>query len=166
MGAVTRWFCLTKASVSAGTRRIVLAVSTLVLGMLAFAAPASATTETFNYTGAAQTWTVPAGVTRGDLRPLRGAGSWRRVRSPRSPGTRRPGDGDDRGHRRRLDPGQRRRPGVGTDVGGFNGGGASGTVGIGGWGGGGASDIRVGGTALTDRVLVAGGGGGLRALFL
>ena len=31
--------------------------------MLAFAAPASATTETFNYTGAAQTWTVPAGVT-------------------------------------------------------------------------------------------------------
>ena len=63
MGAVTRWFCLTKASVSAGTRRIGLAVSTLLLGMLAFAAPASATTETFNYTGAAQTWTVPAGVT-------------------------------------------------------------------------------------------------------
>ena len=72
MGAVTRWFCLTKASVSAGTRRIVLAVSTLVLGMLALAAPASAITETFNYTGAAQTWTVPRRGHRGDLRPLRG----------------------------------------------------------------------------------------------
>ncbi len=31
--------------------------------MLALAAPAAATTDTFNYTGAAQSWTVPAGVT-------------------------------------------------------------------------------------------------------
>ena len=44
-------------------RHMVLAFSTLALAMLASAAPASATTETFNYTGAAQTWTVPAGVT-------------------------------------------------------------------------------------------------------
>ena len=57
-----------------GHRRIVLAVSASVLGMLVFAAPASATTVTFNDTGAAQTWTVPAGVTERDLRPLRGAG--------------------------------------------------------------------------------------------
>ena len=42
MGAVTRWFCLTKASASVGTRRIVLAVSMLMLGMLALAARADA----------------------------------------------------------------------------------------------------------------------------
>jgi hypothetical protein len=43
-------------------RGIVLMFSTLVAGMLAFAAPASAIIETFNFTGAAQTWTVPPGV--------------------------------------------------------------------------------------------------------
>jgi hypothetical protein len=45
--------------------------------------------------------------------------------------------------------------GVGTiDHGGYNGGGSVNE------GGGGASDIRIGGTGLADRVLVAGGGGG------
>ncbi len=46
--------------------------------------------------------------------------------------------------------------GVGT--GGFNGGGNSGTSN--GGGGGGATDVRIGGSTLNDRVLVAGGGGG------
>lgn len=49
--------------------------------------------------------------------------------------------------------------GSGTgSVGGFNGGGqgAAGNSG----GGGGASDVRLGGTALSDRIIVAGGGGG------
>lgn len=47
-------------------------------------------------------------------------------------------------------------------AGGYNGGGASGSVGRNGSGagGGGATDIRFGGIALTDRVVVAGGGGG------
>ena len=103
MGAVTRWFCLTKASLSLSTRRIVLAVSTLVLGMLALAAPASAATVTFNYTGAAQTWTVPAGVRQAtfDLYGAQGGGGpagapWpgsrrrrrRRSRSPPAPRSR------------------------------------------------------------------------------
>lgn len=46
---------------------------------------------------------------------------------------------------------------------GFNGGGAGGThtgAGTDGGSGGGGSDVRIGGTALADRVLVAGGGGG------
>ena len=49
-----------------------------------------------------------------------------------------------------------------TPAGGYNGGGAGGTTGVNGSGagGGGATDIRIGGTALTDRVVVAGGGGG------
>lgn len=42
--------------------------------------------------------------------------------------------------------------------GGFNGGGNGGSQNAG--GGGGASDVRIGGTALTNRVLTAGGGGG------
>ena len=47
-----------------------------------------------------------------------------------------------------------------TYLGGWNGGGnGEGTGGMG-YGGGGATDIRVGGTALTDRILVAAGGGG------
>ena len=59
-------------------------------------------------------------------------------------------------------------PGTGENcnmVGGFNGGGATGTMccsnaGGGAGSGGGASDVRVGGRELADRVLVAAGGGG------
>jgi hypothetical protein len=80
-GRVTRWFCLTNASTSAGTRRIVLLFSTLVAGMLALAAPASATTETFNVTGGPQTWTVPAGVTQATF-DLYGAQAGERMVSP------------------------------------------------------------------------------------
>jgi len=46
-------------------------------------------------------------------------------------------------------------------AGGFNGGGDGGAgEGVGGGGGGGASDVRQGGSALSNRVVVAGGGGG------
>lgn len=58
----------------------------------------------------------------------------------------------------RLTPGGR---GVGAGAGGFNGGGACGALGgSDGCGGDGASDIRRGGTALANRILVGGGGGG------
>jgi hypothetical protein len=49
--------------------------------------------------------------------------------------------------------------GSGAGTSGWNGGGAAGPGGSSG-GGGGASDVRLGGTALINRVLVAGGGGG------
>lgn len=46
-------------------------------------------------------------------------------------------------------------------AGGFNGGGSGGSdAGLDGGGGGGATDVRLGGTALTNRIFVAGGGGG------
>jgi len=114
----------------------------------------AATTETFNATGSAQTWTVPFGVTsaRFHLYGAQGRGfdvTGSRVRggqgglavatiavTPNTPVTIMVG-------------------GVGVaHHGGFNGGGNS--V----YGGGGATDVRIGGTALKDRVLVAGGGGG------
>ncbi|MCK5710570.1 MAG: hypothetical protein KAI07_08520 [Deltaproteobacteria bacterium] len=49
---------------------------------------------------------------------------------------------------------------AGIGCGGFNGGGNAGGTGVGRGGGGGASDVRVGGINLTDRVIVAAGGGG------
>lgn len=111
-------------------------------------------TQTFNATGSAQTWTVPFGVTsaRFQLYGAQGRGAdvtGSRVRggrgglavatiavTPNTPITIMVG-------------------GVGVaHHGGFNGGGDA--V----YGGGGATDVRIGGTALQDRVLVAGGGGG------
>ena len=67
------------AQVARGPRsRLVRRAALAVVGLstLAFAAPAAATTETFNHTGAAQTWTVPAGVTSAtfDLYGAQGAG--------------------------------------------------------------------------------------------
>ncbi len=52
-------------------------------------------------------------------------------------------------------------------TGGYNGGRAGGYSGSDiGYGGGGASDVRLGGTTLADRVVVAGGGGGIGFLRL
>jgi hypothetical protein len=121
--------------------------------MLALAAPAAAETETFSYTGAAQTWTVPARVTEAsfDLYGAQGAGL------PNSEFS--PGLGGRASATIAVDPGAPIQINVGGQgsEGGFNGGGLATTAA---GGGGGASDIRIGGTALTNRRLVAGGGGG------
>jgi hypothetical protein len=111
----------------------------------------------FAYTGAAQTYIVPAGVT-GLTIDLAGAAGGVSDYTPSAVG----GLGGRVQARLAVTPGQQLSiyvgqagPTTNTSVGGFNGGGNSfdGT-------GGGASDIRVGGTALANRVLVAGGGGG------
>ena len=117
------------------------------------------TTQTFSYTGGAQTWTVPAGVTSisVDMSGAKGGnqsayggsgGSGGRLQSTYP-----------------VTPGQVLNLYVGgastSAAGGYNGGGAGPTSSSTyGGGGGGASDIRIGGTALTNRILVAGGGGG------
>ncbi|MBH8569255.1 tail fiber domain-containing protein [Microvirga sp. STS02] len=114
----------------------------------------------FGYTGAPQTWTVPPGVTslQVDMAGARGrtidncsncyrGGAGGRVQATLAVT---PGQvltivvGGDRGY----------NPSVLYQDGGYNGGGRGSEP------GGGATDIRIGGTALTDRVLVAGGGGG------
>jgi Glycine rich protein len=118
------------------------------------ATKAAAVTETFNYTGSAQTWTVPYGVTSAafDLYGAEGRGFdvvGSRVRG---------GDGGHSLATIAVTPNSTIRVMVGgvgvAHSGGFNGGGNA--V----YGGGGATDVRIGGTALTDRTLVAGGGGG------
>lgn len=107
---------------------------------------------TFAYTGAAQTWVVPTGVTSVVL-DVAGAS-----------------DGSHKGKGGRVQttltttPGETLQINVGGagsgQTGGWNGGANGGSVSFTGAGGGGATDIRQGGTTLSDRVVVAGGGGG------
>ncbi|MCU0233934.1 MAG: glycine rich domain-containing protein [Thermoanaerobaculales bacterium] len=136
------------------------------LGLLCAALPASAqTTVTFDYTGGAQTWVVPAGVTQVSLQAWGaqgGASYYLGINGFQDDG----GLGGYTSGELAVTPGDTLYIFVGgqptplnsTPIsGGFNGGGDGGQYG---GGGGGASDVRVGGTALTDRVLVAGGGGG------
>ena len=114
----------------------------------------------FNYTGSAQTWTVPSGVTALTFDVDGASGGFRYG----STGT--PGKGGRVTGSLTVTPGQTLNVYVGGSgatgsstgaAGGFNGGGQSYNYG---GSGGGASDIRIGGTALTDRIIIAGGGGG------
>ncbi len=128
------------------------------------------TTVNFSYTGSVQTWTVPAGVTSitidaagavggGSLNSSFGGGLGGRVQATYAvtSGTVLNifvgGSGGNGAY-----------PASGAAAGGYNGGGNSSyqtnVYNACGGGGGGATDIRIGGTALTNRVLVAGGGGG------
>jgi hypothetical protein len=126
---------------------------------------------TFNYTGAVQTYTVPPGVTRltVDARGAQGApdafgsatlhgGAGARVQGQLivTPG-----------QTLYLYVGQQGQMATsGGSGGGYNGGGNGGYLGgVKGYGGGGATDIRTSasGTAYTDRLLVAAGGGGAGA---
>ncbi|WP_345257882.1 glycine-rich protein [Flaviaesturariibacter amylovorans] len=125
-------------------------------------------TQTFNYTGGMQTFTVPAGVTSISI-DARGA---RGGRGSENGGFVSGGGGGRVQATMSVTPGQVLNIFVGErgygDPGcawgcsphgpSFNGGAAARGTQTG--GGGGATDIRLGGTALTDRVLVAGGGGG------
>ena len=113
-----------------------------------------ASSQTFTYTGAQQTFVVPAGVTSisvdaygaqgGSLSPTTNVNYGGRVQAdlPVTPGT-----------TIYIYVGEQ-PTGL---TGGFNGGGTGETAGI---GGGGASDLRIGGTTYNDRVIVAGAGGG------
>ncbi len=112
--------------------------------------------KTFNYTGGAQDFTVPAGVRHISVVARGASGA---------------GFAAARGGRVHADipvtPGERLVVYVGGDAsgesGGFNGGADGGegyAGGQAGFGGGGASDIRQHGVSLRHRVLVSGGGGG------
>ncbi|WP_203293541.1 HYR domain-containing protein [Luteirhabdus pelagi] len=110
-------------------------------------------TMTFSYTGAPQQFVVPAGVTeiQAVVYGAQGGANW--VNNVNYGG----------GVEATIPvvPGQTLYIYVGEQptglTGGWNGGGNGESAGA---GGGGASDIRVGGTALTDRIVVAGAGGG------
>ena len=105
----------------------------------------------FAFSGGVQTYTVPANVTSLMVTANGGAGG-----VGTSPAT--PAKGGRVATTLKVTPGQVLNIYVGAsgDNGGFNGGGGA-TLG---WRGGGATDIRVGGSSLADRVIVAGAAGG------
>jgi len=122
--------------------------------------------KSFAYTGAAQTFIVPAGVRRLAVvaRGGRGSGTF-------YPPSYAPGGFPGRVYSViRVRPGEKVYVFVGAsgDNGGWNGGGAGGTAGYGGGTGNrgaGASDVRVGGDKLKNRIIVAAGGGGSGSAF-
>jgi hypothetical protein len=116
-------------------------------------------TVTCTYTGAAQYWTVPAGVTQATFTLYGGAGGT--INNGSGPG----GSGAEVTGTLPVTPGSVLQVNVGqageSSGAAFGGGGPGGGFsGSGFSGGGGASDIRDGGYTLADRLLVAGGGGG------
>jgi hypothetical protein len=113
---------------------------------------------TFAFTGAAQTFVVPARVTHVRFEILGAAGGVGNGAAGGAGGLGASATGE-------LDVVAGAQLGIfvggaggALGVAGFNGGGAGGSAN--GGGGGGASDVRVGGVALANRVIVAGGGGG------
>ena len=150
-------------------RRSILAVLT---SALALAAPSVAEADTVEFTVqpacAAQTFTVPAGVTSltveaygaqggsGGIVPNEnnasgGSGGYATATLSVAPGD-----------VLQVNVGGQGGSAVGGAAGsaGCNGGAAGGSGSTGGGGGGGASDVRQGGTGLANRVVIAGGGGG------
>ena len=152
---------------AAVARRIGAALAGL---FLIVASPALAqTTVTFNYTGAQQTWVVPAGVTSVNV-VAEGAQGFDASGALGGRGGRATGTlAVTPGQTLYIYVGGRGTFASGANVimgGGFNGGGngmhnGPGTTEVG--GGGGASDVRQGGFALTDRKIVGAGGGGATA---
>lgn len=129
-------------------------LSALALAVSSFAF--AQTTQTFNYTGSVQTFTVPNSVYSITIEAYGAQGD------SIVPGGS-PGRGGYATGILTVAPGNVLNIYVGGRTG-YNGGGAGGTNGNPAFGyggsGGGASDVRLNGTALTDRVIVAGGGGG------
>lgn len=122
---------------------------------------ASTISDTFNFTGGPDTFTVPSGVGTVTIEAWGAQGNTSGTGVTGGLGGYATGS-------LTVTPGQVLNLYVGggataSTTGGYNGGGNAGAVGCPqafGGGGGGASDVRVGGTALTDRVIVAAGGGG------
>jgi len=118
---------------------------------------AQATTATFNWTGEAQTWTVPDGVTKATFDLYGAEGGLAERKSSGGKGGRATATIPvSEGSSVQVNVGGQGQSNANPAEGGFNGGG----IGQLGGGGGGASDIRIDGTDLANRVLVAGGGGG------
>jgi hemolysin type calcium-binding protein len=134
---------------------LIVFLATALLGVLPWPASAAVppTTLTFSFTGVAQTWEVPVGVTSAsfDLYGAQGA-------STGSGGSLALGGLGAHVHvAAAVVPGETLTILVGGQDG-TNGGGAVTTSGAG--AGGGGSDVRRAGSGLGDRILVAGGGGG------
>lgn len=136
------------------------AFCTVAVTMAAGASPAAATTKLFEFTGAEQSFLVPAGVHKLHVELVGGTGG----EGGAIGGAAAAVSGDlevTPGQTIYVEVGGNGKKGSEGSAGGFNGGGA----GSGGGGGGGASDLRLepssaGLSSLTSRVAIAAGGGG------
>src|ERR1019366_5519985 len=150
--------------------KAVPAFAVLLLSVFCVLKVTAQTTTSFSYMGALQTFTVPAGVTSLAIDAGGGQGGKDGTNTIFAKGGRVQAT-------MTVTPGQVLNIYVGgaggngslststAAAGGFNGGGTAGHYnsvppGYSGGGGGGATDIRFGGTALSNRILVAGGAGG------
>lgn len=138
------------------SKRFFLAVSGVLLSSSMFAQ-----SQTFNFTGASQTFTVPCGVDSVFIEAWGAQGGSGAIGGGPVAG----GNGGLGGYAEGyllVNPGDVLTIFVGgqggTPTGGFNGGANGGTENAG--GGGGATDVRIGGIAEANRVITAGGGGG------
>jgi hypothetical protein len=151
----------------------ILSILTL-LAFFVFCNTSNAQTKIFEYTGKSQTYTVPPGVSSIKVELIGAGGGYSSWENERFVDKYKPGKGGKLTATYPVTPGETVYVFVGgrgdnaTDTregdGGFNGGGNGNNTGdygpYCGGGGGGASDIRLGGSGLANRVLVAGGGGG------
>jgi hypothetical protein len=158
---------------------VTMAAASLAMAAPAGAAPvhplppaghkAASTTLVFNFTGAEQTFAVPAGVTSINVTAIGAAGG--SGAAPVLGGLAGAGgEGEQVSGTLAVIPGNTlfvEVGGVGVagttsagGAGGFNGGAAAGGTNTGGGGGGGASDVRTVSGSLVSRLIVAGGGGG------
>ena len=134
---------------------IFLTLLALAFSALGFTPAYAAGATIFNYTGAEQTYVVPAGACTVTVDAYGAKGGTGRTSG---------------GYGKRVQatipvtPSETLYIFIGEEGGygdgGFNGGGNGGYGYYGSGGGGGASDVRQGGNALTNRVIVAAGGGG------
>jgi hypothetical protein len=128
-----------------------------IAGGGAAGAQAQRNTHRFDYNGKEQPFVVPTGVTKLSVVAYgaRGAGDTNPSNYDEVPGY-----GGRVSAVIPVQPGETLYVFVGGKADGDNGGFNGGASGVGAWGGGGASDVREGGEALSDRILVAGGGAG------
>lgn len=124
----------------------------LALTSIRISTASAVSTVSFGYTGAPQTYTVPAGVTS-ILVAASGASGSAGAGVPGKGATTTARFAVTEGTSLIIMVGQEGAPTYQAGTGSFNGGGA-------GFQGGGASDVRLGGSSLADRILVAGGGAG------
>jgi hypothetical protein len=169
VGNTINWYTVPSGGVAIGTvpsgtnLNVTPAVTTTYYAETQGVGPGGS--QTFNYTGSMQTFTVPVGVTSVTINAY---GAQAGPSENACPGgiEEDGGLGGNATGTLAVTPGQvlnifvGQKPGIvmgGLSPGGYNGGAPAGQYA---GAGGGASDVRVGGTALGDRVIVAGGGGG------
>jgi hypothetical protein len=149
-----KYFCMqSMIKMKSKLKKIKLIISftaSLAISFISYSAHAQIDSAVFKFKPAEQSWIVPAGVTKINVTAYGAQG-----------GSAKGGKGGCVKSDLAVKPGTKLLIFVGSQPTGTDGGYNGGGKGCGqGYGGGGASDIRINGSGLENRILVAGGGGG------